>query len=258
VVVKNLSAVPVAGSNVEFSTIPGVYYKLVTITNLLGSGPYTATFQLSPAVSVSNATLLTQGTTFEVRIKYSQVRLTGHDFLSIGFGNFSDTNYPNTPVNQLNANAQTVESGGGRCFYTATDQDGNFTVGTLFSVQQSTGTATLNASAFNLAGLQSLQLGSVTVGSSGATINEFSTDPFFTANSDSILPTQRAIKAYIASQIGSGSSTLNVNTLTAGAVFVSGNSITTTNGLQITVPNKMTFTGGIDGYPLAFNFFLQN
>jgi hypothetical protein len=258
VVVKNLNAVPVAGSNVEFSTIPGVYYKLVTITNLLGSGPYTATFQLSPAVTVSNATLLTQGTTFEVRIKYSQVRLTGHDFLSIGFGNFSDTNYPNTPINQLNANAQTVESGGGRCFYTATDQDGNFTVGTLFSVQQSTGTATLNASAFNLAGLQSLQLGSVTVGSSGATINEFSTDPFFTANSDSILPTQRAIKAYIASQIGSGSSTLNVNTLTAGAVFVSGNSITTTNGLQITVPNKMTFTGGIDGYPLAFNFFLQN
>ena len=258
VVVKNLTSVPIAGSNVEFSTLPGTYYKLVTITNLLGTGPYTATFQLSPAVSVSNATLLTHNTSFEVRIKYSQVRLTGHDFLSIGFGNFSDTNYPNTPVNQLDANKQTVESGGGRCFYTATDQDGNFTVGTLFSVQQSTGTATLNASAFNLAGLQSLQLGSVTVGSSGATINEFSTDPFFTANSDSVLPTQRAIKAYIASQIGSGSSTLNVNTLTAGAIFVSGNSITTTNGLQIVVPNKMTFTGGIDGYPLAFNMFLQN
>ena len=35
---------------------------------------------------------------------------------------------------------------GGRVFYTSTDQDGNFRVGELFEVEQSTGIVTLNAS----------------------------------------------------------------------------------------------------------------
>ena len=153
--------------------------------------------------------------------------------------------------------SETVEGGGGRVFFTSTDQDGNFRVGDLFTIEQATGTASLNASAFNLAGLQELQLGSVELGTGGASITEFSTDPFFTADSDSVIPTQRAIKAYIASQIGSGSSTLNVNTLTAGSVFVSGSTITTTTGFKITVNTKFEFTRGIDGYPVAMNLFLQ-
>jgi len=254
--VSNLSGIPTVGSNVVFSTAPTTYYKLVTTTNLLGSGPYTATFQLSPVLAVGAAPA--HNTPITIRIKYSQVRLTGHDFLSIGTGNFTNTNYPGIPLISADSNKQTVESGGGRVFFTSTDQDGNFNVGNLFSVQQATGTATLNANAFNLAGLQSLSLGSVNVGgSAGATITEFSTDQYFTANSDSILPTQRAIKAYIASQIGSGSSTLNVNTLTAGSIFVQQNIITTTTGFKIDVGTKLTFIKGIDGYPLALNMFLS-
>jgi hypothetical protein len=46
-------------------------------------------------------------------------------------------------------------------FYTSTDQDGNFRVGRLFNVEQSTGIATLNADAFNITGLNELQLGAV-------------------------------------------------------------------------------------------------
>jgi len=253
--VKDLYSVPVAGSNVVFSSLPNNYYKLVTVTNLAGTGPYTARLQISPALTISEAPAHEES--FETRIRYSQCRLTGHDFLDIGTGNFTSTNYPGLPYTDPDQDSETVESGGGRVFFTSTDQDGNFRVGDLFTIEQATGTASLNASAFNLAGLQELQLGSVELGTGGATITEFSTDPFFTADSDTVIPTQRAIKAYIASQIGSGSSTLNVNTLTAGSVFVSGSTITTTTGFKITVNTKLEFTRGIDGYPVAMNLFLQ-
>ena len=254
--VKGLPRVPVPGSNVEFSTLPGQYFKLVTVTQVLGEpGPYSARFQLSPAVQISESP--PHGDTFEVRIRYSQCRLTGHDFLDIGTGNFTNTNYPNLPLQDPVPASETNEAGGGRVFFTSTDQDGNFRVGDLFTVEQATGTATLNADAFNIAGLQELQLGSVELGTGGVAINEFSTDPFFTQDSDAVIPTQRAIKAYIASQIGSGSSTLNVNTLTAGQVFVADNYITTTSGFKIDVETKLDFKVGVDGIPVAMNLFLH-
>jgi hypothetical protein len=257
--VSGLYSLPSAGANVQFASITGnaQWYKLVAITNVLGvPGSYTAQFQVNPAVS----TLLAppHGTLITTRLKYSQVRLTGHDFLYIGTGNQTQTNYPYVvPANAIQANQQNA-SGGGRCFFTSTDQDGNFNVGNLFGVQQSTGTATLNASAFNLSGLQSLQLGAVSIGVGSAIITQFSTDPYFTANSDNIVPTQKAIKSYITAQIGGGSSSLNVNTLTAGQILIANNSISNTTGSgAILVTSKMNFTGGIDGAPVALVFFGQ-
>jgi hypothetical protein len=255
--VANLFGIPQAGANVQFASITGTsqWYKLVAVTNILGAaGNQTATFQINPSLTVYNAPA--HGDVITTRIKYSQVRLTGHDFLYIGTGNFASTNYPYVnAATAIQAN-QTLGSGGGRVFFTSTDQDGNFNVGNLFGVQQATGTATLNASAFNLSGLQSLQLGSVAVGTGSATITQFSTDPYFTANSDTILPTQRAIKSYITAQIGGGQSSLNVNTLTAGVIYIANNTITTTSGAEIKVTAKMNFTGGIDGAPVAFALFL--
>jgi hypothetical protein len=116
----------------------------------------------------------------------------------------------------------------------------------------------LNADAFNIAGLNELSLGSVALGGAGATVNEFSTDPFFTQDSDSVIPTQRAIKAYITSQIGGGGSSLNVNTLTAGIIFIAGQEITTTTDQQININTKMNFKGGIDGDAVVLNYFLLN
>ena len=254
--VSNMFQIPTPGANVTFASVPGVYYKLVTISNILGvAGNYTATWQINPALTTylapSHNDLIT------TRLKYSQTRLTGHDFLYIGTGNFTQTNYPNVNIaNAIQANQQ-LFSGGGRVFFTSTDQDGNFNVGNLFAVQQATGTATINASAFNLSGLQSLQLGNLTVGTGSAVITSFSSDPYFTANSDNILPTQKAIKTFITSQIGGGQSSLNVNTLTAGVVFIAGNVITTTTGGQIQVKAKMNFVGGIDGAAVAMPFFMQ-
>ena len=197
------------------------------------------------------------GTLITTNLLYSNARLTGHDFLYIGTGGFTSTNYPNVdPTKAVQANQQ-LATGGGRVFFTSTDQDGNFNVGNLFGVQQSTGTATLNASAFNLSGLQSLTLGSVSLGVGSATITQFSTDPYFTANSDNVVPTQKAIKAFITAQIGGGQSTLNVNTITSGQIYIAGNTIQNTTGAQIYVASKMLFTGGIDGAPVALAFFGQ-
>jgi hypothetical protein len=254
IAIKNLTEVPRAGANVQISGINDVYYKLVQVTNLLPQGDrYTATIQISPGFEAAESP--DHETDVTIRIRYSQVRLTGHDFLDIGTGNFTNTNYPGLPLIDPDPSVETNEFGGGRVFYTSTDQDGNFRVGDIFSVEQSTGVATLNADAYSLAGLQELSLGSVALGGSGATITEFSTDPFFTADSDTIIPTQRAIKAYISSQIGSGSSALNVNSLTAGIVYIVGDTITTTTGAQININTTMNFNEGLDGYALVHNLF---
>ena len=254
--IAGLYDLPLAGANVEFDNLPGVYFKLVVVTNELGElGNYTAQFQINPAISVLQAPR--HGVRVTTRLKYSQVRLTGHDFLYIGTGNKEQTNYPNVDISTAITANQAQFSAGGRVFFTSTDQDGNFNVGNLFGVQQATGTATLNASAFNLSGLNSLQLGAVELGVGSAIITQFSTDPFFTADSDNVVPTQRAIKSYITAQIGGGQSSLNVNTLTSGVVYIAGNSISTTSGEGIRITSKMNFTGGIDGAPVALGFFMQ-
>ena len=255
---QNLTGIPKAGSNVQIAGIDDVWYRLVTVTGLLpnSDGTYNATLQVSPPLGVAEAP--DHNTFCTIRLRYSQVRLTGHDFLDIGTGNILNTNYPGLPYSDPIPANETVQSNGGRVFYTSTDQDGNFRVGGLFNVEQATGIATLNADAFNIAGLNELSLGSVALGGSGATISEFSTDPFFTQDSDSVIPTQRAIKAYITSQIGGGQSSLNVNTLTAGIIYVAGNLITTTTLAQININTKVNFKGGIVGDALVLNYFLLN
>ena len=218
-------------------------------------GSYTAFFQVSPTLGISESPEHLDDVT--TRIRYSQVRLTGHDFLDIGTGGFEETNYPGTPDQDPIPSNETVENNGGRVFYTSTDQDGNFRVGNLFAIEQSTGVATLNADAFNISGLQELNLGNVTLGGGSATVTEFSTDPFFTADSDNVVPTQRAIKAYIAGQIGGGGAALNVNSVTAGSIFINSNQITTTTGGVIEIDATLNFNKGVIGVPLAFNYFLQ-
>ena len=254
IVASNLSAIPQAGSNIEVAGISGSIFKLVAVRNLSGTGPYRATLQLSPEISITDAPEHNEG--LEMRIRYSQVRLTGHDFLDIGTGNFANTNYPGIPLIDPDPTKETNDFGGGRVFYTSTDQDGNFRVGELFSVEQATGVATLDADAFNISGLQELQLGALSLGGTAATITEFSTDGTFTANSDNIVPTQKAIKTYIQSQIGGGAGELNVNQLTAGSIRISSDVITNTTGSAINITTNVNFTGGIDGDPVALNYFL--
>jgi hypothetical protein len=195
IAVKQITARPVAGSNVTFAGYPTTY-KLVSIVTFVGeyAGDYTAFYQVSPPFKVSDN--LQDGIAVTTRIRYSQVRLTGHDFLDIGTGNVVETNYPGASTQAPIQANEAYEAGGGRVFFTSTDQDGNFRVGDLFKVEQSTGIATLNADAFDLSGLTQLQLGSIGA-QIGATINEFSTDGTLSGNSDIAVPTEQAVKTYV-------------------------------------------------------------
>jgi hypothetical protein len=254
--VDELNSIPQKGANIEFASLPDRWFKLVSITSLLGAGPYSALLQVSPALKAAERP--PQDDLITIRRRYSQVRLTGHDFLDIGTGNFTNTNYPGTPLVDPAPQYETNGNGGGRVFYTSTDQDGNFRVGGLFNVEQATGIATLNVEAFNISGLNELQLGSVALGGAGAVITEFSTDGTFSADSDSVVPTQKAIKTYITAQIGGGVATLNVNSVTAGTVEITANTISTTDGGRINILNAVNFKGGIDGAPVALSMFLNN
>ena len=143
-------------------------------------------------------------------------------------------------------------------FYTSTDQDGNFRVGELFEVEQATGIVTLNADLFNLQGLSELSLGGVVLGGTEVVIREFSTDATMSANSDNIVPTQRAIVTYIGNRVSGGGANLNVSGFRAGQIKVRNREIFNeafpTNGV-ITFPDVTNLNGGMGGYLMALNFF---
>jgi len=108
-------------------------------------------------------------------------------------------------------------------FYVSTDQDGNFRVGEYFRIDQATGRATLNANAFDLAGLTSLKLGSIGA-QLGETINEFSSDATMSGNSNTAVPTEYAVKTFVEGKqytktfAGSGITTNANGLITAGTL----------------------------------------
>jgi hypothetical protein len=205
-------------------------------------GTLKALIQITP--TLENEFNLQHDTAVTIRENYSQCRISGHDFLDIGTGNFEETNYPDlyasgnyfvaAPENEV------YEANGGRVFYTSTDQDGNFRAGELFSVQQASGIVTISAEFFDLQGLSELALGGVRLGGSGTVVREFSTDPNFTEDSNNIVPTQRAISTFLANRLSEGGSEIETNILVAGLVRVGTdeNIITHTAGDNL---NKVRF-----------------
>ena len=204
---------------------------------------------------------ITHGELVTLRERYSQVRLTGHDFLEIGSGNFEETNYPRDRLGVLAPENEVFLRNGGRVFYTSTDQDGNFRVGELFAVEQATGTVTISADFFDLQGLTELSLGGVRLGGTGAVVREFSTDPLFTADSNNVVPTQRAIKAYLAGRLSTGGSEVSTGSLIAGLVKVGPTEITTTTGASIEIPKIVNIAGdqaNLSGSILAQMFYYRD
>lgn len=216
-VLGGLSHEPIAGGSVEFVTAPtmnpadntdiaqehntGEDVLTYIITGVSGyvkeandTQGGTCTITLATAKQNTNNTYY--GQRFNIRYRYSQVRLTGHDFLSIGTGGKDTTNYPGVPTQDAAQGREVTENYPGRVYYVSTDQDGNFRVGSYFRVDQATGRATLDASAFDLAGLTSLRLGSIGA-QLGESINEFSSDGSLTGNSNAAVPTEQAVKTYV-------------------------------------------------------------
>jgi hypothetical protein len=263
---NSVTVLPSVGDNLTITGIDKVY-KITSVEIRDGTSAPSYTLKVGISPSITNDIAVADGTAVTIRQKFSQVRLTNHDFLNIGFGDVLDSNYPGLPsYRTLNPNSQTVETNYGRVFYTSTDQDGNFKVGDLFGVQQSTGIVTISASQFGLTGLQALTLGGIAVGGSSVIVNQFSTDPTFVANSDNILPTQKAVKAYIFSRLSQGGSNTFTGNTIAGSVSVGGTNIITstfdkgTVGSTISMPKtvRIQSPGGVDGNMMAQAFFTKS
>jgi len=179
------------GANIKFIG-DSKFYRVSAVSEEDTSGE-TALVRLTESVTTLNAKA--DNITANVTKNFSNVRLTGHDFLDIGTGDFVTTNYPGGPSQPADQSDEIDELTGGRVYFSSTDQNGDFRVGDLFRIQQATGIATLNADAFDLSGLSELQLGSIGA-ELGATINEFSTDETLSGDSNTAVPTERAVVGY--------------------------------------------------------------
>jgi hypothetical protein len=257
ITIDGLSVMPGPGAQLYIGGASS--YRVAVIVGIneesLANGTIRSTFQISPSSTLSQ--YLEHGMEVVIRERYSQVRITGHDFLDIGTGNFIETNYP-VLYSDYDYNAapeQEVQSlNGGRVFYTSTDQDGNFRAGEQFAVEQSTGIITISADFFDLAGLTELRLSGINVGST-AVIREFSKDSLFLQNSNSIIPTQRAVRSYLQSRLNIGGEDLLTPSVTAGTVKIGPAAIESTAGLTIQVPVIADFFG--NGAGLGAGYIAQ-
>ena len=225
--VDGLTRSPKDGSVLQITGDTETYF--VIGVNNFDEQAGTCSIQIDPAIPSNKTPNDNTGLTF--REAFSQVRMSGHDFLDIGTGGFADTNYPviisSDYTQQPSQDRETLSENGGRVFYVTTDQDGNFRVGDYFKVEQATGRATLSSEEFDLAGLNELQLGSITAGKQGATINEFSTDGTFADNSDSAVPTEKAVKTYVDGKVAGSSAIIAGASPTQSKVSVAGTGAST-------------------------------
>ena len=259
--IDELPSIPGPGAQITFASLDQIY-TTVAITDISqnADGTYLAKFRVSPYLKVRDH--LDHGTAVSIREKYSQCRITGHDFLDIGTGNFAETNYPQL-YSRLYFSAEeneTYEESGGRVFYTSTDQSGNFRTGELFAVEQATGIVTISADFFDFSGLTELRLGGIRLGGTGAVIREFSTDPLFTEDSNNIVPTQKAISSYLANRLSVGGSEIATASFIAGLVLVGPDRIGNTLQGKIILPRRMDFVGpeaGVRGVAMAQGYFLR-
>jgi hypothetical protein len=261
IVINDLETYPGPGAQLIIQGLDPIY-TLVTVTPIGQTDRgLAALVRISP--EIKNRDNLSHLRPISIRTKFSQCRITGHDFLDIGTGNFEETNYPSlysgfylpSPENE------TVEEDGGRVFYTTTDQSGNFRTGELFAVEQATGTVTISADFFDFSGLTELRLGGIRVGGTGAVIREFSTDPSFIEDSNNVVPTQRAIRAYLASRLSVGGSEIAVGSFVAGTVLVGPDKFDNVANLKNIVPVRADFIGaqaGVSGSMLAQTMFYKS
>ena len=235
ILVTTFTSAPDVGDSVQFASTDGNAYQIQSLSQLTVSS---VTYRII-VFSVSRATPVAAGVTINCRKRFSTVRLTGHDFLKVGTGDKTTTNWPGEPTQPPSQADQIIgiPTDPGRVYYVATDELGNFYVGDYFKVDQATGNVTLDASAFNLQGLQTLQLGAIG-GLIGASINEFSTDGDMVQNSDVKVPTQAAIRTYInkltSINPGGNNGTFTIN----GNLQVDGTT-TTINSTNTTISDKI-------------------
>jgi len=188
----------------QYAYDPGTWSTATTTTvDIAVTFGTTTTLGIGAPFSTVSAPTLRIGypgvTPGQVTTRISTNRATGHDFLDIGTGSYSTTNYPyqiygNPAQSRIQSN-EIREDGVGRCFYVSTDQNGIFRVGRFFTVDQGTGTVTFSAS-IALSNLDGLGF------KRGVVVSEFSTDSSMTNNGPDIVPVQSAVRGYIDKRLG--------------------------------------------------------
>ena len=127
----------------------------------------------------------------------STVNSSSHTFEYVGSG----INYTALPINGgvTNRKKQTVEIASGKCYVSATDQDGNFEVGPYFNVNLRTGKVAF-AGQLNLGVIDALEL----LGSPGTPIYQFTTQMALEASNalHTALPTEKAVYEFIFGKLG--------------------------------------------------------
>ena len=266
ILVSTFTTIPTAGDALQFSTTDGNAFQIQSVSTVTANSVVYRVL----VFSTSRATPVADGVALQVRKEFSVIRLTGHDFLQVGTGGTDTTNWPNQPTQAPSQADQVIVNATdpGRVYYVATDELGNFYVGDQFQVDQATGNVTLDASAFDLAGLQSLRLGSVG-GLIGASVDEFSTDANLTQNSNTKVPTQAAVKGYVdtVNDITPTGGTLGVvGILTANSAVFAGNvsvggaltyeDVTNVDSIGIiTARNNIKVGTGVTFTPAGAGFF---
>jgi hypothetical protein len=137
--------------------------------------------------------------TAQITTRISTTRVTGHDFLNIGTGSYTTTNWPTViygnPSQAADQTKEVLEEGVGRVFYVTTDQNGIFRVGRFFSVDQGTGSVTFSAS-IALSNLDGLGF------KRGVVVAEFSTDSALTNNAADTVSVQSAVRGFVDRRLG--------------------------------------------------------
>ena len=83
--VLTLIIIPLTGKTPSLNASVAAAITLYEVYRQRGLKSFDLSKQQSPKVNTTSA---------ELRTRYSQCRVTGHDFLDIGTGNFEQTNYP--------------------------------------------------------------------------------------------------------------------------------------------------------------------
>lgn len=258
ITISGLPRLPKLGAQLIITDNPN-NYTIVTVTELEGSTTTNKIVRLRVTPELKAGDKVEHGTAMEIRTLISNCRITGHDFLDIGTGNFIETNYPDLYLDRFDfaPENEVRQENGGRVFYTSTDQDGNFKAGELFAVEQATGVVTISSDFFSLAGLTELRLGGVRLGGTGAVIREFSTDPTFIENSNNVVPTQRAIARYLQNRLTVGGSEIATASFIAGVISVGPQNIGHTASGTINFPNSVNIANEVTGHFLAQQYFFK-
>jgi hypothetical protein len=164
-----------------------------TSTSLGISMPFSTSVAFNPRLGYPGSE------TAQITTRISTTRVTGHDFLNIGTGSYTTTNWPTViygnPSQAADQTKEVLEEGVGRVFYVTTDQNGIFRVGRFFSVDQGTGSVTFSAS-IALSNLDGLGF------KRGVVVAEFSTDSALTNNAADTVSVQSAVRGFVDRRLG--------------------------------------------------------